>query len=69
MVLTSCGEKSTPPGSYKSIAIAEPSVMEHTQVMTVLRRSMDDMDALGEVLDGYMVICWIWEQLYFLVLV
>ena len=53
----------------KSIAIAEPSVMEHTQVMTVLRRSMDDMDALGEVLDGYMVICWIWEQLYFLVLV
>ena len=53
VVLTSCGEKSTPPERVKSIAIAEASVMGHAQVMTILRSTMDGwMEALGEVLDG-----------------
>ena len=40
VVLSSCGEMCTPPGSVKSIAIAEPSVMGHAQVTTVLRSAM-----------------------------
>jgi hypothetical protein len=48
VVLTSCGEKGTPPGSVKSIAIAEPSVMGHAQVTTVLRSTVFG-NALDEV--------------------